>query len=132
MLIAREGELVYRRAADLADREARLPMREDAIFRYASLTKPIVAAAALALIEQGQLRLEDAVSRWLPDFRPKTPQGDDALITARQLLTHTAGLTYGCFQTLDGPYATAGISDGLSEPGLMMSAQLKRLSSPKG
>ena len=117
VLIARDGEIVYRRAAGLADREARTPMREDAVFRLSSLTKPIVSAAAMALIERGQLALDAPATRWLPEFRPKTPDGVEAVITIRQLLTHTAGLNYGFFEQPDGPYHRAGVSDGLAEPG---------------
>jgi CubicO group peptidase (beta-lactamase class C family) len=129
VLIARDGQLIYRRAAGLADREERRPMSEDTIFRYSSLTKPIVSAAAMALLERGQLQLDAAVTRWIPEFRPKTPQGTEAVITIRQLLTHTAGLTYGLLQPEDGPYHRAGVSDGLAEPGLAMEEQLRRLAS---
>jgi CubicO group peptidase (beta-lactamase class C family) len=127
VLIARDGEIVYRRAAGLADREARTPMREDAVFRLSSLTKPIVSAAAMALIERGQLALDAPATRWLPEFRPKTPDGVEAVITIRQLLTHTAGLNYGFFEQPDGPYHRAGVSDGLAEPGLSIHEELRRL-----
>jgi CubicO group peptidase (beta-lactamase class C family) len=59
VLMARDGEVVYRRAAGLADREARRPMREDSILLFSSVTKPIVSAAALALVEAGSLGLDD-------------------------------------------------------------------------
>ncbi|MBV8838949.1 MAG: beta-lactamase family protein, partial [Alphaproteobacteria bacterium] len=70
VLILRDGKPVYRRAAGLADRERDVAMREDTVFRLASLTKPIVTAAALRLVEQGKLSLEDPVTRFLPSFRP--------------------------------------------------------------
>jgi CubicO group peptidase (beta-lactamase class C family) len=120
---------VYRRAAGWADREERRAASEATIFRYSSLTKPIVTATALALLERGQLELDAPATRWIPEFRPKTPQGTAALITVRQLLTHTAGLTYGMFQPPDGPYHRAGVSDGIAEPGLSMTEQLRRLGS---
>ncbi|MDR3435726.1 serine hydrolase domain-containing protein [Telmatospirillum sp.] len=129
VLVARDGRVVYRRAAGLADRENGRPMRDDTIFRYSSLTKPIVAAAAMALIEQGRLRLDDTVTRWLPDFRPLLPDGEETPITVRHLLTHTAGLTYGFFQETNGSYQGAGVSDGLAEPGLSMNDELRRLAS---
>ena len=66
VLIAANGETVYRRAAGLADRENGIGMREDTIFRQASVTKPIVTIAAMRLIEQGRMRLDDAITKWLP------------------------------------------------------------------
>ena len=75
------------------------------------------------------LDLDDTAVRWLPEFRPKTPQGGEAVITLRQLLTHTAGLTYGFFEADDGPYHRAGVSDGLAESGLSMQEELTRLAS---
>ncbi len=129
VLIAQDGEVIYQRAAGFADREAQLPMRENTVFRLSSLTKPIVSAAAMALVERKLLDLNDTAVRWLPQFRPKTPQGGEATITLRQLLTHTAGLTYGFFEAHDGPYHRAGVSDGLAEAGLSMQEELTRLAS---
>ncbi len=127
VLVARDGAIVHRRAAGYADREAQQAMREDTIFRLSSLTKPIVTAAALALVECGRLNLDDPVTRWLPDFRPRLADGSAAVITARQLLTHTAGLSYGFFQAGGGSYERAGVSDGLAEPGLSLDEELRRL-----
>ena len=83
----------------------------------------------MALVERKLLDLNDTAVRWLPQFRPKTPQGGEATITLRQLLTHTAGLTYGFFEAHDGPYHRAGVSDGLAEAGLSMQEELTRLAS---
>src|SRR3546814_10536077 len=94
VLVARGGEVIFRRAAGFADREAGIPMREDAIFLLASLTKPIVTAAIMRLVEQHRIELDAPVTDWLPDFQPKTADGTTPVITIRQLLTHTAGLTY--------------------------------------
>ncbi|WP_207486122.1 serine hydrolase domain-containing protein, partial [Arenibaculum pallidiluteum] len=80
VMIARDGQLVYRRAAGLADRETARPMREDLVFRLASVTKPIVSAAAMRLVETGRLRLEDPVTRWLPEFRPRLSDGTEPVI----------------------------------------------------
>ena len=104
-------------------------MREDAIFRYASMTKPIVSAAALALIEDRKLSLDDTLERWLPELRFRGPSGRPATITVRQLLTHTAGLDYGFLQPPNGPYARAGVSDGLDQPGLPFAENARRLAS---
>src|SRR5947207_3959985 len=112
VLVAQDGEIVCRRVAGLADRERGLPMRENAVFRLASLTKPLVTAAALRMVELGKIALVDPVTRYLPEFRPALPNGDVPTITLRHLLTHTAGLSYGFMQPPDGCYHRAGVSDG--------------------
>jgi CubicO group peptidase (beta-lactamase class C family) len=128
-LVARGGALVYRRAAGSADREARRPMQFDGIFRYASLTKPIVSVTALALVESGRLGLDDPVSKWLPEFRPRLPDGREPAILIRHLLTHTSGLSYGLLEPPDGPYHRANVSDGMDQPGLSFDENLRRLAS---
>src|SRR5947209_17196292 len=75
-LVAQNGEIVYRRAAGLADRERAIPMREHAVFRLASLTKPLDTAAALRMVELGKIALADPVARYLPDFHPSLPSGE--------------------------------------------------------
>lgn len=112
VLVAQEGERVYERAVGLADRERSVPMALDAVFRWSSLTKPVVAATAMALVERDVIRLDEAVTQWLPDFRPALADGTVPAITLDHLLTHTAGLTYG-FADATGTYARLGISDGL-------------------
>lgn len=107
-LVARDGEMVYRRAAGFADREAGKPMTEDAIFRLASVTKPLVAATALAMIERFLLGLDNAVSDHLPYFRPKLSDGGEPRITIRHLLTHTSGLVY---EYPSDPRITTGLGD---------------------
>lgn len=127
VLVARRGGLAYARAAGQADREAGRAMTLDAIFRASSLTKPIVTAAALSLVESGVIGLDDPVIRWLPDFQPAF-QGQVPTITLRHLLTHTAGLTYGFMQPDDGPYLKLGVSDGMDQPGLGFPEELRRIS----
>jgi len=129
VLITRDGELRYSRAAGLADREAGRPMVLDTLFRLASLTKPIVTTAAMILMERGQISLEDPVTRWLPDFRPALTNGERPPITLRQLLTHTSGLNYGFLQPSGSDYQRAGISDGLDTPGRSLADNLARLAS---
>ncbi len=94
VMAAIDGAIVYSRAAGLADREESEPMREDTIFRAASLTKPLVAATILAMADRGLLKLTDPVSDYLPYFTPALPDGSRPVITLKHLLTHTAGLTY--------------------------------------
>ena len=129
VLVARQGELVYQRAAGFADREAGTAMGEDALFRLASITKAIVSAAAMALVERGELSLESPVDRWLPEFRPTLPSGESRAITIRHLLTHTAGLDYRFQQPPDGPYARANVSDGTDQPGLSLQENIRRIAS---
>lgn len=127
VLVMQDGAIVYRRAAGLTDRERNVAMREDAVFRLASLTKPLVTATALRMVELGKIALADPVTRYLPDFRPALPNGDVPVITLRHLLTHTAGLAYRFMQPDGGAYERAGVSDGADEPGRTMDENLKRI-----
>lgn len=120
VLVAEAGEIVYRRSAGHADREAGTPIAEDTIFRLASVTKPMVAAAALALVEAGQLGLDDRVTRYLPNFRPRLADGSEPVITVRHLLSHTAGLRYDYD-------AAADIADGLDRLGRGMAENLEKI-----
>jgi CubicO group peptidase (beta-lactamase class C family) len=92
LIVRRNGELVYETAQGLADREAGRAMKANEIFRLSSLTKPIVAATILTLVEAGKLRLDDPVTRHLPYFRPRLADGSVPEITIHHLLTHTSGL----------------------------------------
>lgn len=94
VLVYQDGKPILEKAAGFADREAAVPARLDTIFRYASVTKPFVAVTALAMVDKGLLGLDDRVSDYLPWFRPKAPDGREAAITLRHLLTHTSGLIY--------------------------------------
>ncbi|WP_428568498.1 MAG: serine hydrolase domain-containing protein [Solidesulfovibrio sp. DCME] len=127
VVVARDGQVAYRKAFGLADREAGRPARPDTLFRLASMSKPLVSAAALALADQGRLSLDDPVTRWLPYFQARLADGSPATITVRQLLTHTAGLSYGFLEPPDGPLARAGVSDGLDRPGISLAENLRRL-----
>lgn len=118
VLVWRDGQPVYARAAGLADREAGRVMRSDAIFRLASVTKPIVAAAALRMADLGLVGLDDSVADYLPYFTPGSPDGVVRPILIRHLLTHTSGLTYDV-----GP----DISTGLSGPLIPLEENLRRL-----
>lgn len=130
VLVARGGEQVHGHAYGWADRERRLPMAVDTVFRLASASKPIVSVAALVLVAQGRLALDEGVDRWLPDFRPRLADGRPARITARQLLSHTAGLGYRFFEAdAQGPYARAGVSDGMDGSGISLAENLRRIAS---
>lgn len=126
VVVLHDGAPIYRRAVGLADRESGTPMQVDTVFRLASITKPIVSIAALRLADEGKLELDAPVTRYLPDFRPKLGEREPKL-TVKQLLTHTAGLSYGFIQPPDGPYPKLGVSDGLAEPGLPFDEELRRI-----
>ncbi len=119
-LVARRGKLVYYEAFGQQDREARSPMHTDSIFRIASQSKAIVTTAAMILVEQGKLGLNDPVARYIPEFGqatvavPKDGGGYDVVkvkrpITVRDLMTHTSGLSYGT-----GPAADAWQKAGIT------------------
>ena len=112
VLVAKGGDVVYGRAAGFADREADRPMQQNCIFLLSSIAKPIVTAAALRLVEDGRISLDDSVQRWLPEFTPRLPDGRVPDITIRHLLTHSAGLTYVFIEPDDGPYHRLRISNG--------------------
>lgn len=114
-LVARRGRLVHFEAHGLMDIESKRPMQTDAIFRIASMSKPITGVAMMMLMEEGKLRLSDPVSRFLPGFKdskvavPRGSSGDfyvvpaDRELTIRDLLTHTNGLMTGGIGSKVGP-----------------------------
>ncbi len=104
--IQQDGKPVFSEAVGWRDRESRAPMREDSIFRIASQTKALTSVAVLMLMEEGKLLLDDPVGKHLPEWKTTTvavatPDGGYAVvpakrpITIRDLLTHTAGISYG-------------------------------------
>lgn len=116
-LVARDGQIAHLEAHGLMDIEAATPMRTDTIFRFASMTKPVAAAALLMLVEEGRIKLNDPVARYLPSFADQTvavirnagsgpggfggppPEYDtvpvERAITIVDLLTHTSGFMSG-------------------------------------
>jgi CubicO group peptidase (beta-lactamase class C family) len=104
-LVARRGHIVHFEAHGLMDLESKKPMAKDAIFRLASMSKPITSVAVMMLVEDGSIRLTDPVSKYIPEFKNMrvaipAPGGLPAIttvpasreITIRDLLTHTSGL----------------------------------------
>lgn len=129
VLVARDGRVVYQRAAGMADREAGIPVTRTTIFRLASMSKQIVCATALALVAEGKLSLDDTVAHWLPYFTPRLADGRQPDITIRQLMTHTAGLSYAVFEAEGNAYQAANIDQGLDLTGLTLEEALRRLAS---
>jgi CubicO group peptidase (beta-lactamase class C family)/enterochelin esterase-like enzyme len=97
VLVARRGIVVAHRAYGTADLEKKRPFATDTIYPIASISKPIAATAAMILVDEGRVGLEDVVERHIPAFKEqkfKTPAGDlvHRPFTVRHLLTHTSGL----------------------------------------
>lgn len=127
IIVMRDGAVAHHGAYGLADREAGIAMKPDALFRLSSVTKPIVTAAAMRMIELGRFSLDAVVTDFLPDFRPRLAGGATPAITMRHLLTHTSGLAYDTTQPADGPYTRLRVSGGLDQPGLSMEDNLARI-----
>ena len=119
VLVARNGKVIYLKAFGQRDRESKSPMREDAIFRIASQSKALVSVAAMMLQEEGALLLGDPVGKYLPEYQKTTVAvaraggGYEVVearrpITIRDLLTQTAGISYGSGPARDR-WAEAGI-----------------------
>lgn len=128
VLVSHRGRERFRRAAGWADRERGTAMRDDALFRLASVTKPLVAAATVALAARRVVDLDAPVTHWLPDFRPRLPDGSTPNITLRHLLSHQSGLGYRFLDAAaDGPHAQAGVSDGMDDSGITLAENLRRI-----
>ncbi len=99
-LVARHGKIAYLEPVGLQSVEARAPMTERSLFRIYSQTKAVTAVAILMLVEEGKLRLTDAVSLHLPEFKtvmvqtPEGPRKPAREITVADLLLHTSGLSH--------------------------------------
>ena len=118
-LVLRDGRVAYERALGWADKEAGRRMTTDAIFRIASQSKALTSVAVMVLVEEGKLALGDRVSRYLPSFtRSMVASRADTgrvlvpakrAVTIRDLLTHTAGLSYGTDQFVASLYQAQGL-----------------------
>jgi CubicO group peptidase (beta-lactamase class C family) len=86
-LVARKGQIIYKKAFGMADLELNIPMKADNVFRIGSLTKQFTAVAILQLMEQGKLDLHDEITKFIPDY---PTQGSK--VTIEHLLTHTSGI----------------------------------------
>jgi CubicO group peptidase (beta-lactamase class C family) len=111
VLISRNDEIAYFRTFGFRDREQKIPMTKDTIFRIASMTKPIVSVGAMMLAEEGKLDVGAPVSKYLPEFKdlkvrveqldPATGKTEVVMkppvrpMTVQDLLRHTSGIVYG-------------------------------------
>ncbi|WP_326543008.1 serine hydrolase [Pseudorhodoferax sp.] len=116
-VLLRDGKLVHQGVHGLSDIENRQPMRADTLFRIASMSKAVTTIAAMMLYEEGRFLLRDPVSRWIPAFGPMQVMNAAGqlekprrAITVRDLLLHSAGLSYGA-----GPAAAAWKAAGFSD-----------------
>jgi CubicO group peptidase (beta-lactamase class C family) len=119
VLVMRDGQTAYERAFGWADREAGRHMRPDAVFRIASESKAVTSVAVMSLVEEGKVGLDDPVARFIPAFAHttvalRTDSGASVVparrpITIHDLLTHTAGISYGTDSALGPLYATKGL-----------------------
>ena len=142
-LVARNGKIVYYKAFGKADSQSGRTLKRDDIFRIASQSKAITSTAVMMLWEEGKFRLDDPISKYIPEFKNpqvlKTFQYSDTSytttpasgeITIRQLLSHTSGLGYG---VIDGDerfrmiYHKAGITDAFTEKQVTIAESVKKL-----
>ncbi len=142
-LVARNGTIVLHKAYGMADNTSSRKMKEDDIFRIASQTKAITSTAVMMLWEEGKFRLDDPISKFIPEFKNPmvlsgfryqdtsfTAVAADREITIRHLLTHTSGIGYG---VIDGDerfkmiYAKAGITDLFTTEPITIEESVKKL-----
>jgi CubicO group peptidase (beta-lactamase class C family) len=118
-LVLKDGATVYERAFGWSDKEAGRKMSTDTIFRIASQSKAITSTAIMSLVEEGKINLNDPVSRFIPEFAKTTvavrsENGTSTVpakrqITIRDLLTHTAGISYGTDPEIAELYRAQGL-----------------------
>jgi CubicO group peptidase (beta-lactamase class C family) len=141
-LVARNGKIVYNKAFGTSNADTKKALKTDDIFRLASQSKAITATAVMMLWEQGKFRLDDPVSKYIPEFKnpvvldsllkdgtyTTTPADKD--ISIRHLLTHTSGIGYGVidddvrFKKL---YEKAGIIDLFTTKNISIGENIKKL-----
>ena len=127
LLIQQHGQPVYFEYFGVRDVESKLPMTADTIFRLYSMSKPVTSVAAMMLVEEGKLSLDDPVSKYIPAFADvkvgvEKPGESPTLalepvkrpITIEGLLRHTSGLTYGFYgdSAVRKLYAQADLFNG--------------------
>jgi CubicO group peptidase (beta-lactamase class C family) len=113
--VLQDGRPVYERAFGWSDKEAGRRMATDTIFRIASQTKAFTSVAILSLMEEGKIGLNDPAGRFIPGFAKTTVAASGAAvpakraITIRDLLTHTAGISYGTEASVSSQYEQKGL-----------------------
>ncbi len=141
-LIMRDGKPVYHKAFGFANKENKVTMRTDHIFRIASQTKAITSVAVMMLYEEGHFMLDEPVSKFIPGFaKPKVldkfNEKDSSYttlpakreITIRDLLTHTSGIGYAQIGSKEANaiYAKNGVVGGIGVKGMTLADNINRL-----
>jgi CubicO group peptidase (beta-lactamase class C family) len=138
VLILENGRPVYSRSVGVREVGNAAPISENDMFRLASMTKAVTSVAAMILVEQGKIGLDDPVSRFLPEFASLRVRAPDAAEvpasrppTIRELLTHTAGFSYNFINNprLVDAYREARVTDGLDQPQVTTAEAMQRLAS---
>ena len=118
IIVARNGKIVLSETFGMMDQKANKPVQPDTIFRFYSMSKPITSVAAMMLYEQGKLKLDDPISKYIPEFKELKVysesgkhDGQVRQMSVRDLLRHTSGLTYGYFgnTAVDKMYRAKGV-----------------------
>lgn len=136
-LVLRKGKVVHFEAYGLSDINKKQKLKKDDLFRIASMTKPFVSVALLSLYEQGKFRLDDNLSKYLPEFKdPKVfvqEGGKEFTVPAkseikiRNILNHTAGFSYISDDPVGWAYSKAGVTHGLCRDPLTIAETVKRM-----
>ena len=142
-LIVKDGKIVYQKAFGYADVPNKVVMKNDHVFRIASMSKAITSTAIMMLWEQGKFTLDDPILRYIPEFKSpmvldKFRMADssyiakpaDKEITIRHLLTHTSGLGYGVIdgdEKMKAIYKKAGIVDLFTTNPVKIGDNIKKL-----
>lgn len=133
--IARKNKTVYMKSFGAADIDSNKAMTNDAIFRIASMTKPVTSVAVMMLYEDGKFLLDDPIAKFIPEFKePKVLSADGTTvpakreITIRDLLRHTSGISYRFWgKPVAEVYEKAGIFDGLAPTEGTIAEMTKRI-----
>ena len=128
VLVAQGGEIVYRRAAGMADREAGKPMACNTLFRLASVSKPIVSTAALALMARGDMRLDDPLPAGCRIF-VRGWRTAPSVVDAAPFNDPYRRVKLPLFQPEGGCYARLGVSDGMDEAAVSLPENVRRIAS---
>jgi CubicO group peptidase (beta-lactamase class C family) len=138
VLILQDGRPIYSRSVGVREVGSTAPIGANDMFRVASMTKAVTSVGTMILVEQGKIGLDDPVSRFLPEFsklRVRGPDGAEGPAnrppTIRELLTHTAGLSYNFINNarLVDAYRDARVTDGLDQPEVTTAEAMRRLAS---
>lgn len=138
VLILQNGRPVYKGSVGVREAGGTAPIGETDMFRLASMTKAVTSVATMILVEQGKIGLDDPLSRFLPEFanlRVRDPDGTEGPAsrppTIRELLSHTAGLSYNFINNprLVDAYRDARVTDGLDQPEVTTAEAMRRLAS---